>query len=36
MAADCHWGALTSSSLIAIIVAILEAAYLIIRAKFRN
>lgn len=36
MAAEGHWGALTSSSLIAIILAILEAAYLIIRAIFRN
>lgn len=36
MAAEGHWGALTSSSLIAIILAILEAAYLIIKAIYRN
>ena len=36
MASEGHWGALTSSSLIAIILAILEAAYLIIKAIFRN
>lgn len=32
MAAEGHWGALTSSALIAIILAIMEAAFLIIKA----
>ena len=36
MAAEENWGALASFSLIAIILAILEAAYLIIKAIYRN
>lgn len=32
MAAEGHWGALTSSALIAIILAIIESALLIIKA----
>lgn len=36
MASDGHWGALVSSSLIAVILAILEAAYLVVRAIYKN
>ena len=36
MAAEGHWGALTSSALIAVILAIMEAAYLIIRNIYRR
>ena len=36
MADEGHWGALTSLSLTAIILAILEAAYLITKAIYKN
>lgn len=36
MADEGHWGALTSLSLTAIILAILEAAYLVTKAIYKN
>lgn len=36
MAADGHWSAIVAPSLTAIILAIMEAAYLIVKAIYRN